>query len=190
MVLLLYVPGVQGGCCCFRLVNILRMYCCRLFRIFIIVASLWHSMVPYDSDCVSPVFCNDRIRTCHITQPSVAACVLSSPSLVPFVALSLSLSLDQPLAATRNSCCDWVCMSNPSRSIAVSHPHHWIHTSWFVKHIWDHIPVVALSVVMWVPIEFIRHWIHNPSPSIAIITTAVDSLHQSLLTLQPNRGRK
>jgi hypothetical protein len=153
VVLLLYVPGVQGGCCCFRLVNLLSMYCGRLFRIFITVSLLWHSMVPYDSDCVSPVFCNDRIRTCHITRPSVAAYVLLSPSLVPFVALSL----DQPLAATHNSCCDWVCMSDPSWSIAVSHPHHWIHTCWFVKHLWDHIPVVALSVVTWVPIEFI-HW--------------------------------
>ncbi len=26
VVLLLYVPGVQGGCCCFRLVIFLRMY--------------------------------------------------------------------------------------------------------------------------------------------------------------------
>ncbi len=60
------------------------------FGIFITVASLWDSMVPsYDSDCVSPVFCNDRIRTCHITRPSVAAVVLLLPSLVR---CSLSLS--------------------------------------------------------------------------------------------------
>jgi hypothetical protein len=52
------------------------------FGIFITVASLSHSMVPYDTDCVYPVFCNDRIRTCHITRPSVAAFVLLLPSLV------------------------------------------------------------------------------------------------------------
>ncbi len=64
----------------------------RWFGIFITVALLWHSMVPYDSDCVSLFFCNDRIRTCHITRPSVAAFVLLSPSLI---CRSLSLS---PLA--------------------------------------------------------------------------------------------
>ncbi len=59
------------------------------FGIFITVTLLWHSMVPYDSDCVSLVFCNDHIHTCHITRPSVAAFVLLSPSLVH---RSLSLS--------------------------------------------------------------------------------------------------
>ncbi len=61
----------------------------RWFGFFITVALLWHSMVPYDSDCVSLVFCNDRICTCHITWPSVAAFVLLLPSLVR---CSLSLS--------------------------------------------------------------------------------------------------
>ncbi len=83
------------------------------FGIFITVASLWHSMVPYDSDCVSPVICNDHMRTCHITRPSVAAFVLSPPSLV-----RRSLSLSRTATRGYSHAIEFICPihRNPSPS--------------------------------------------------------------------------
>ncbi len=84
----------------------------RWFGVFITVALMWHSMVPYDSEGVSPVFCNDPIRTCHITWPSVAAFVLSLPSLV-----CCSLSLSWP--ATHGYLQLMLQLSSYVRSIAI-----------------------------------------------------------------------
>ncbi len=120
VVLLSYVPGVQGGCCCFRLVIFLRIY----FSIATVGGSefsllLHRCDISWYPPMIVTVFLCFFVMTAYTLAISPGHLSQLSYFCRPPSFVALSLFLDRQLAGTRNSCCN----SSYVRSITIHRRH-------------------------------------------------------------------